>query len=184
MTLVFNIIDPFVKLLGESGKILSDITFASILLRLALAIIFGGWIGIDRATKRHSAGLRTYILVCLGSTIVMLTNQYLYQTFETGDVARLGAQVISGIGFLGAGTILVTSRSQIKGLTTAAGLWACACVGLTIGIGFYTLAIIAFILVAIVISILPKLEQYFTSRSGIYSYHVEFISEENLKPFI
>ena len=82
----------------------------------------GGLLGIDRGMKNRPAGFRTFMLVSIGSAIVMITNQFLYQVYHTGDPARLGAQVISGIGFIGAGSIIVTTRNQIKGLTTAAGL--------------------------------------------------------------
>lgn len=183
-TLAIEIIDPILKALGEHGKWLSEINIASITIRLALAVIFGGFIGVERATKRHAAGLRTYILVSFGATLVMLVNQFLYSTFGTGDVARLGAQVISGIGFLGAGTILVTSRNRIRGLTTAAGLWACACMGLAIGVGFYTLAIVSFVIIIIVITFLPKLENLFTAKSGVYQYHIEFEEKANIRVFV
>ncbi len=177
-------IDPIIKLLGSNGEWLAEINIISITLRLLLAVIFGGFIGVERATKRHAAGLRTYILVSFGATVVMLVNQYLYEVFETGDVARLGAQVISGIGFLGAGTILVTQRNRIRGLTTAAGLWACACMGLAIGVGFYTLAIVSFVIIIIVLTFLPKLENLFTAKSGVYQYHIEFDEKTNIKDFV
>ena len=131
-----NIVDPIVKLFGENGSWLANLSFGSIIVRLALAIILAGSIGIERAIKKHAAGLRTYILVCVASCMAMIADAFIVETYGTGDAARFGAQVISGIGFLGAGTILVTSRSQVKGLTTAAGLWAVACLGLTIGAGF------------------------------------------------
>ncbi len=179
-----NIVDPIIKVLGEGANWLAEINIYSITIRLLLAVIFGGFIGVERATKRHAAGLRTYILVCFGATMVMLVNQFLYDTFETGDVARLGAQVISGIGFLGAGTILVTSRNQIRGLTTAAGLWACACMGLAIGVGFYTLSIVSFTIIIVALTFLPKLENLFTAKSGIYQYHIEFEDKANIKAFV
>jgi len=89
-------------------------------------MLLGGILGIERGRKYRPAGFRTYMLVCLGTTIVMLTNQYVYERYGGGDPVRMGAQVISGIGFLGAGTIIVTGHNQVKGLTTAAGLWAAA----------------------------------------------------------
>ena len=137
-------VDPIVKLLGNNFIWLSELTIGSIIVRLALVIIVSGIVGIERASKKHEAGLRTYVLVCVGAAVAMLTNQFIFEAFGTGDVGRIAAQVISGIGFLGAGTILITSRNQIKGLTTAACLWACACMGLAIGIGFYTLTILGF----------------------------------------
>jgi len=144
-----NYVDPLIELFNWDK--LADLNIFTVLFRLFLAVLCGGILGFERATKHHAAGFRTYILVCLGSTIAMLTNEFLTLSTNTGDPARLGAQVISGIGFLGAGTILITSRNQIKGLTTAAGLWGCACLGLSIGVGFYTVAIFGalFIFVAI-----------------------------------
>ena len=114
---------------------LRELTLTAIIVRIVVAIMLGGIIGLERGMKNRPAGLRTYMLVCMGSCVVMLINQYTTQVFGTGDPVRLGAQVISGIGFLGAGTIVVTSHNQIKGLTTAAGLWASACIGVAIGIG-------------------------------------------------
>ena len=183
MIFCLNYIDPLTKWLGIED-ILGDITIWSIISRFILAVLCAGVIGLERARRRHAAGLRTYILVCLGSMIVILTNQYIYEVFNTGDVARLGAQVISGIGFLGAGTILVTSRSQIKGLTTAAGLWVSACIGLAIGIGFYTVAIIGTIFAFIAFTFLPKLEIWFTKGSNTIELHIELYNRESLKNFI
>lgn len=183
MMICLNYIDPILKLLNLEDE-LGGITIWSILIRFLLVIICAGAIGIERARRRHAAGLRTYILVCLGSMIVIMTNQYIYEVFNTGDVARLGAQVISGIGFLGAGTILVTSRSQIKGLTTAAGLWVSACIGLAIGIGFYTIAIIGTMFAFIAFTLLPKIEIWLTKGSQTIEVHIELYSREDLKKII
>lgn len=176
--------DPIVKLLGDKFIWLSELTVSSITIRLVLVILFSGIVGIERASKKHEAGLRTYILVCLGAAVAMLTNQFIFETFKTGDVGRIAAQVISGIGFLGAGTILITSRNQIKGLTTAACLWACACMGLAIGIGFYTLTIIGFLLIIIVLILLPALEKKFTKLGNTYNLHIELLSRTDLKELI
>ena len=177
-----NIIDPISKALGYEW--LNDLSLANIILKLILAILCGGIIGFERAKKHSAAGFRTYILVCLGATVAMLTNEFICMKTGTGDGARLGAQVISGIGFLGAGTILVTSRNQIKGLTTAAGLWACACLGLAIGVGFFTLAILGSAIIMIVLSILPKIEDIFYSKSNTITIHIEFQCRANLKEFV
>ena len=116
-----------------------DLSIFSITFRLLTATLAGGIIGLERGANRHPAGFRTHILVCLGATLAMLTNQYIIEILGIpSDPARLGAQVITGVGFLGVGTIFVTGRSKIKGLTTAAGLWASASLGLAIGIGFYS----------------------------------------------
>ena len=103
-----------------------EVTVLSVVLRIAVAVLLGGFMGMERGIKRRAAGLRTYMLVCVGSCMIMLTNQYIFQNYQSGDPVRMGAQVVSGIGFLGAGTIIVTRHNQIKGLTTAAGLWVSA----------------------------------------------------------
>ena len=176
-------IDPFVKLFGHW---LSDINIYSIIIRIFLAVILGGVIGIERAFKKHEAGFRTNILVCVGATIVTFCNQFIYEYFGGGDVARLGAGVISGVGFLGAGSILLTSRNQIRGLTTAAGLWACACLGIAIGLGFYTVANVGCIAIILALFLLPRLESIINNRTPYLTLHVEFIKkeEDNLKSFM
>lgn len=179
---LFEVIDPLVKLLNFGW--LSDLSFATITIRLLFAVLFGGLIGLERAIKHHAAGFRTYIIVCVGSCVAMLTNEFLTRATNMGDGARLGAQVISGIGFLGAGTIMFTSRNQVKGLTTAAGLWASACLGLAIGIGFYSLSIIAALIIVTVLAVLPTIEKSLTYKSRQFTIHIEFDRRENLKEFI
>ena len=138
---------------------LNEFNTASVLFRLTLAVICGGLIGIERGRKHRPAGFRTYMLVCLGAALTMLISQYVTYTLnQSTDITRLGAQVINGIGFLGAGTIIVTRRQQVKGLTTAAGLWASACMGIAIGAGFYVGAITVCVLIIIVLIVLSKLE--------------------------
>lgn len=153
---------------------LSSINDTSIILRLVLAIILGGAIGYERGRTGRPAGLRTHILVCLGSTLAIMTNQYIWQYFDVGDPARMAAQVISGIGFLGAGTIIVTGRHQVKGLTTAAGLWATACMGLAIGIGFYKAAIAACLLIVFSTVVLHRIDNSVLSKSKVLDVYIEF----------
>lgn len=128
---------------------LRGLNMASIVLRIAFCIVCGGAVGLEREWKHRTAGFKTHILVCLGSAICMLTGQYAVLAFQidTIDPTRIGAQVVSGIGFLGVGTIIVRDNAKVKGLTTAAGLWVSACVGLAIGIGFYEMAILGTICV-------------------------------------
>ena len=135
-----------------------EFTYLEAGLRILMAIVLGGMIGMERGLKNRPAGLRTYMLVCLGACIVMLTNQYVYEAFGVGDPVRMGAQVVSGIGFLGAGTIIVTARNQIKGLTTAAGLWASACVGLALGIGLYAVSIMGSVAIFVILTLLHELD--------------------------
>ncbi len=153
---------------------ISKVNDTSIIIRLVLAVISGGIIGFERGKKGRPAGFRTHILVCLGSALVILTNQYIYQEFGVGDPARLGAQVISGIGFLGVGTIIITRKNQVKGLTTAAGLWTTACMGLAIGIGFYRGAIVALLLIWFVAVVLRKMENSMLSKPNLLYIYVEF----------
>lgn len=139
-----------------------------ILIRLLLACVLGGLIGMERERNRHPAGLRTHILVCVGATLVMLSNHFIFEKFRglaNIDPARLGAQVISGIGFLGAGTIIKEGLS-IRGLTTAASLWTVACLGIAIGIGFYTGAIIATFFILIILMFFSRFEYLFYGKSS------------------
>lgn len=126
---------------------METLEIGAVALRLVLALVCGAVLGMDRERNRRPAGFRTYTLVCVGSAMVMMTSQYVLATTGNGDVMRMGAQVISGIGFLGAGTIIVTGHRQVRGLTTAAGLWAVACIGLAIGSGFYVGAILCTLLI-------------------------------------
>lgn len=152
--------------------------------RILTAIVLGGIIGIERGMKNRPAGLRTYMLVSLGACIVMMTNQYVYQAYQVGDPVRMGAQVVNGIGFLGAGTIIVTSRNQIKGLTTAAGLWAAACVGLAIGIGLYEVAVLGSVMIWVILTILHKLDFAMRHRTKVVEAYVELNKKTPLGDFL
>ncbi len=156
----------------------------SVTIRLFLAVVFGGIIGLERGATKHPAGFRTHILVCVGAALAMLTNEYIFETMtDIADPSRMGAQVITGVGFLGVGTILVTGGQKIRGLTTAAGLWASACIGLALGIGFYSGAIVAGVLVFAVLKFLRGIENYFYELSRIMDLYVELDSLEKLKEF-
>ena len=180
--MIYLSVDPITDFVGGW---LSDVTnIWTILIRIFLATLFAGSIGFERTRKRHAAGLRTYILVCLGAAIVMMLSDYLCIIHPSTDSARLGAQVISGIGFLGAGSILITSKSRIKGLTTAAGLWAAACMGLAIGAGFYTLAIIANIVILVILSLMPSIEAIFRRKTRYFELHIELNTRQNLKDLV
>lgn len=151
------------------------------IVRILLSICCGGVIGIERGKCNQPAGMRTHILVCLGATIVMLTSDYIFSKWNSGDPARLGAQVISGIGFLGAGSIIVEGRTKIRGLTTAAGLWVAACIGLAIGIGFYAGGILSTIAVYFVISKSKSIAEHFTHNDFLVHIYVEFEHTELIK---
>ena len=158
------------------------------LIRLLLAMLVGGFIGLEREKKKRGAGFRTYMLVALGSALTIILSQYLDLMLNTAwsstaeivgiktDVSRFGAQVINGMGFLGAGTIIVTSHQEVKGLTTAAGLWASACVGLAIGAGFYECVVICFVLILLIMGILPFVEHLFRAKTRYMNISIEMES--------
>ncbi|WP_315073909.1 MgtC/SapB family protein [uncultured Clostridium sp.] len=163
-----------ISFMNDLSIYLREVNTASIILRLTLATICGGILGAERGRKKRPAGFRTHILVCIGAAMVMITSQYMTDILHmAGDASRMGAQVISGIGFLGAGTIIVVGRNEIKGLTTAAGLWSCACMGLAIGIGFYEGAIISCGFLFGVLTILHRLDMYSRTHSKILDVYAE-----------
>lgn len=160
---------------------LRDINLFSVFLRMLLALICGGAIGLEREFKRRPAGFRTHILICLGAAMTTLTSQYLFLVMKyPTDIARLGAQVIAGIGFIGAGTIIVTKRQRVKGLTTAAGLWTSAIVGLTLGGGFYEAAILATVLILLAELLFSRLEFHILSTSPEINLYLEYSNHEAL----
>ena len=160
------------------------LTQEAVVLRIFAAILIGGLIGLDRTMKNRPAGLRTYMMVCVGSCLIMMSNQYVFQYAGAGDPMRLGAQVVSGIGFLGAGTIVVTKHNQIKGLTTAAGLWASAGVGLALGVGFYEGAITATIGIYVILTILQRLDRRVHKRIRVIELYVELKKTVSLADFL
>ena len=175
---------------------LRELTIWSVMLRLTLAMIFGGFIGLERGRKGRAAGFRTYMVVCLGAALTIILGQYegymlaeVWQEAVSGteiraDVSRFGAQVINGIGFLGAGTIIVTRRQEVKGVTTAAGLWASACVGLAIGAGFYEAVLMAFLVIFLSIRVLTPVENLIIENARNMNLYVEFESLDDIGAII
>lgn len=171
---------------------LRGLTALSLLLRLLLAMLFGGLIGLERGRKHRAAGFRTYMLVCLGAALTSLMSQYLHVMMNTVwlgfaassarqiDMSRFGEKVFSGIGFLAAGTIIVTGRQEVKGLTTAAGLWASACMGIAIGAGFYECVVISFALMFFCIHFLPAVETYLIENARNMNIYIELRSLESI----
>lgn len=146
-----------------------------IMLRLLLAGLLGGVIGYEREHTNRPAGFRTHILVCVGSALVMVTSEFIFNKYSGSaniDPSRLGAQVISGIGFLGAGTI-IRDGFNVRGLTTAASLWAVSCVGIAAGIGFYEGAIAATLLIFLTLITLKKAERHFSKKNRYRTFIVE-----------
>lgn len=163
---------------------LQSLTTQSILVRLIMATIYGGLLGLERSKKRRAAGFRTYILVCVSSALIMMTAQFMQTHLGGTDPARLGAQIISGIGFLCAGTIIVTGTRQVKGLTTAAALWSSACMGIAIGIGFYLGATLMCIIMILVMTVFNAVEVKYISRSKTMHVYTVFESIHNISDFI
>lgn len=164
---------------------LREMNLLSVAARLLLAVLCGGMIGLEREYKRRPAGFRTHILICLGASLTTLTSQYLtlclgYYT----DMARMGAQVVAGIGFIGAGTIIVTKQQRVKGLTTAAGLWACAILGLTIGAGYFEGALLALTLILLAEMLFVKLEYRILRFSRENIFYIEYREKGNLETIL
>ena len=167
------------QLFAEISEI-RDVTYLAVILRIVAAAFLGGFMGLERGLKNRAAGLRTYMLVCVGSCLIMLTNQFIYQSYSVGDPVRMGAQVISGIGFLGAGTIIVTRRNQVKGLTTAAGLWSAAGVGLALGIGFYEGAVAGAAAVLVVMTLMQIMDNRMRNKTKSFEIYVELDGKTSL----
>lgn len=165
-------------------EILSEINIISIFARMVLAMILCGVIGIERGIKNRPAGFMTYLLVGCGSALIMITNQYIADKYAGVDPTRMAAQVVSGIGFLGAGTIITTSKREIRGLTTAAGLWAAAAVGLAIGIGFYSAAVIGTVLIMLSLIWLKKIDAYVKTHARVIEIYLEYNREFLMKKLL
>ena len=161
---------------------LRDMTTFSVILRMLLAVVCGGLVGMEREFKRRPAGFRTHILICLGAAMTTLTSQYLLLEMQYyTDIARLGAQVIAGIGFIGAGCIIVTRRRRVKGLTTAAGMWTAAIVGLTIGAGYYEGAVFATVLILLIEIVFDRFERIALRRVPEINLYVEYAEKSALE---
>ncbi len=162
-----------------------EMTFVGVSVRLVLAVLCGGLIGIEREYKRRPAGFRTHILICLGAAVTTLTSQYLYLVLGLyTDVARLGAQVVAGIGFIGAGTIIVTNRQRVKGLTTAAGLWTSAIIGLVCGAGYIEGAVFATFMVLVAELLLVKIEYRFARKLTDTNLYIEYYKAESIENIV
>lgn len=175
---------------------LRELNICSMMLRIMIAMLVGGVIGFERERKGRAAGFRTYMLVALGAAVTMILSQYMDRMLNTEwlevyqqigqrtDVVRFGAQVINGVGFLGTGTIYVSSKREVKGLTTAAGFWASACMGLAVGAGFYEATCVAFILILICMVRLPRIENAIKSKSLNMLMYIETENIEDLSNII
>ncbi|MBR2188672.1 MAG: MgtC/SapB family protein [Eubacterium sp.] len=175
---------------------LREFHMLSIFLRLILAMLAGGVIGYGRSRKRKTAGLRTFMLISIGAALTLLLASYEYHMLTTQwsdavaaeslrfDGSRYAAQVLSGIGFIAAGTIITDTKQQVEGLTTATGLFACACMGLAAGAGFYECVIIVLVIIILVLDVLFPLEPAFKRRLRHLTMFVEFNKLEDIEKIV
>lgn len=161
-----------------------ELTMASVAVRLIIATILGSFVGMERAHKRYAAGIRTFALVCLGSALATLVGLYLAETGGSdSDIGRIPAQILCGIGFLGAGTIIVTERKQVKGLTTAAGLWVTAAMGMAVGAGFVWEGIVCFVLIFLTTYYMNYMARYVENHTRTIELYIE-IEKKGIEPFL
>ena len=184
----------FIKITNELFKngFVNELTVEVVSLRLLLAVVFGGIVGYTREKDNKPAGFRTHILVCFGAAVIsMVQDQLRLNILELAsvnlklsgviktDLGRLGSQVVSGIGFLGAGSIMKEKGETVGGMTTAAGIWATGCAGLGIGWGFYNLAIPAIVFMLVIIVIFKKFEPKIVKKTKLLKFEVKFLEDKN-----
>lgn len=162
---------------------LREFNFVTVVIKLVLAWILGGVIGLERGKQRRAAGLRTHILVCVGAALTVMVGFCVreYLGVENSDPLRISAQVISGIGFLGVGTIMQKGRFQVMGLTTAAGLWVTAAIGIALGAGFYEGAFVAFAIAVFTVMVLNKIEYYINEHRTSFGVYIEIDTDADIK---
>ena len=174
------IYDPIAELLGAWA---SEIGVGSIALRVLLSVLLAAVIGWERSSKRHAAGLRTFILISFACTVAMILDLWLVEIFG-GSAAVIAAAAVIAVAIISGNSILFSSRNQIKGLTTSAGLWACGIVGLALGAGLYTATLIYFVTLLCCLSFFPRFERYLKNRSNHFEVHLELKAKENLQDFV
>ena len=168
--------------MAEIIAFLRDLNIVTVVIRLVLAMILGGTIGLERGKQGRAAGMRTHTLVCLGSTLATMIGFYaLTLPGIINDPLRIAAQVVSGIGFLGVGTILLKGRFQITGLTTAAGLWCAAAIGIALGAGFYEGALIAFVCAVLTVTVIHRVESRLNKKYSRFGIYVEIDSDKSVR---
>jgi len=173
-------IDPIAKLLGAWAL---ELNIYTVILRLALTLILSAILGCERSSKRHAAGLRTFMVVALSTTVAMLMDLYLLQGGAIGFCLISAASII-GLAIITVNSILYSSRNQIKGLTTSVGLWSCGILGLCVGAGLYTVTLAVFFALMCSLSIFPRFERYLKNRSNHFEVHLELKSISYLQNFV
>lgn len=174
-----TIIDPIAAYLGQWSI---EINIWSILFRIMLSVGLAAIIGCERSSKRHSAGLRTFILVSLASTVAMMLDEFIM--VETVKLPLVSAATVVASAIISVNSILFSSRNQIKGLTTSVGLWACGIIGLTAGAGYYTVTVISFFALLCSLSLFPTFETYLKNRSNHFEVHLELVNSTYLQNFV
>ncbi|MBQ7263746.1 MAG: MgtC/SapB family protein, partial [Synergistaceae bacterium] len=172
--------DPIARILGPWS---AQLGIGSILFRIGLSVALSAIVGCERSNKRHSAGLRTFILVSLGSTLASMTDICILSEVG-GAFPAVSAAAVVASAMISGNCILFSSKSQIKGLTTSAGLWTCGIVGLAIGAGLYALTLVAFVALLCSLSLLPKAEAALKDRSNHFEVHLELKNSSNLQDFV
>ncbi len=173
-------VDPIASLLGSWA---SELNVFSVILRIAFSLLLSAYLGFERSTKRHAAGLRTFMVVSLATTISMLLDIYLLNSAKSGLYLISAASIVS-VAIITVNSILYSSRSQIKGLTTSVALWASAVLGLCIGAGFYTVTLVSYLAFICTLSVFPRLERYFKNRSNHFEVHLELKNIAYLQNFV
>ena len=177
-SLIFN--DPLIKYIGTWA---AEFNFYSVIFRIFLVVLLASVIGCERSSKRHSAGLRTFIIVSLASAVSAMIDLCIMEKTQSG-IPIISAASVVAIAMISGNSILFSSKSQIKGLTTSAGLWACGIIGLSIGAGFYTITLISFVALLCCISQLPLIENVLKDRSNHFEVHLELKNTYNLQDFV
>lgn len=172
--------DPIANLLGEWSN---SINLGSVLLRLVISVVFAAVIGCERATKRHAAGLRTFILVSLAATMATMIDMYFAEMYG-GGILLLSAAIVIGAAIISSNSILFSSKNQIKGLTTAVGLWTVSVLGSAVGAGFYSAGLIGFVTLLFSLSLFPAFETYLKNRSNHFEVHLELTNKSYLQDFV
>ena len=172
--------DPISYALGDWAF---NLTVGSAILRICLSLLLGAIIGCERATKRHSAGVRTFMLVMLASTMSMMVDLILARVLES-EFYFLSAATIIAAAMLSVNCVLFSSRNQIKGLTTSVALWACSIIGLSSGAGYYTLTLAGFIALLCTLNLFPTIEHFLKNRSNHFEIHLELKSSSHLQDFV
>lgn len=172
--------DPISKLLGEwAGQLCAE----SVIFRIAVALVFAAIIGCERAAKRHAAGLRTFMLVSLASTMAAIADGFVAEKFG-GTAVMISAAALIGAAIISSNTILYSSKNQIKGLTTSVAVWAVCVLGILLGAGLYTAALCGFIALLCTLSLFPGFETYLKNRSNHFEVHLELTDKAHLQDFV